>query len=41
MASLPGCGHYPAVGSADRPPESLGGVSPDYTQALRDWFADI
>ena len=38
VASLPGCGHYPAVGSADQPPESLGDLSPDYTRAVRDWF---
>jgi len=41
VASLPGCGHYPAVGSADQPPESLGDVSPDYTRAVHAWFADL
>ncbi len=41
VVSLAGCGHYPAVGSADQPPKSLSGVSPDYTRALHDWFAHI
>ncbi len=39
VASLPGCGHYPAVGSADQPPESLGrrqrGLHPGRARLVR------
>lgn len=40
VVSLPGCGHYPSVGSAEPPATGLDSafLSPDYTQALRAWF---
>ncbi len=41
VVSLDGCGHYPAVGSAEPsapgPDEAI--LSPEYTRALHDWFA--
>jgi hypothetical protein len=43
VVSLPGCGHYPAVGSAEpsAPGPDSAVLSPDYTQALSAWFGAL